>query len=387
MITRIVETRVQEVIKKFPVTGIIGPRQCGKTTLVKSIMKYMPGPALYLDLESITDLRKLSDPELFLNENIDKCIIIDEIQRKPELFPLLRSLVDKKRSNGKFIILGSSNPLMLRHSSESLAGRIAYIEMTPFTVEEIINKYTVNLHWLRGGYPLSFLAKTNNDSMIWLDNFIKTYLERDFAQMGANLSPFILRNFLIMLANNHGSLLNISMLSKSISISNLTINKYLDFLEASFLIHRLFPFHTNLRKRIVKTPKIYFRDSGILNRLLEISNMNNLLSSLYRGRAWEGYVIEQIQSVKNPNTNLFFFRTQDGSEIDLVFTKSNEVTALLEIKSSSAFTLSKGNYYALSVLGAKYNFVIVPGSFDYPLNNDIRVCGLTEFLSKYINLL
>lgn len=387
MIKRAVENTILNTIKKYPVTGIIGPRQCGKTTLVKSIIKKIDKPALYLDLESVSDLRKLSDPELFLSENINKSVIIDEIQIMPQLFPLLRSLVDRKRRNGRFIILGSANPLMLRQSSESLAGRIAYIEMSTFSIDEIKTKYSINSHWLRGGYPLSLLAKSNSDSFLWLNNFIKTYLQRDFLQLGASQSPNTLRNFLIMLAHNHGNLLNTSMLSKSINISIPTINKYLDFLEASFLILRLSPYHTNLRKRITKSQKVYFRDSGILHRLHEISSINNLLSSLFRGRSWEGYIVEQILATKNQNINIFFFRTQDGAGIDILLVKSNKVIATVEIKSSSAFSLSKGYYYSIGLFKAKQNFIIVPGSFDYPLNKDIKVCGIIEFKEKYLHKL
>lgn len=384
MIKRHLEDKAIKLLKSFPALGIIGPRQCGKTTFVKMLAERIKKKSVYIDLELTSDYRKLSNPELFLRENIDKCIIIDEIQRYPELFPLLRALIDEKRIPSRFIVLGSANPLMIKYSSESLAGRIAYLELSPFSINEVCDKHTLNNHWFKGGFPRSLLAKSNYESSDWLEFYVTNIIERDLISTGVNASPIVIRNVLEIIAHYHGGILNVANISKSTGISAITINKYLDLLEGFFIIRRLYPYFTNTKKRLVKSPKIFIRDAGILHKLLNINSFNSLLGNINKGNSWEGYAIEQICSNISPNFRLFFYRTQDGSEIDLVITKSTAVVASVEIKISPKPSLSKGNYFAIKSVLSKKNFVLVPDSVDYPIEKNIRVCGVIEFLEKHL---
>ncbi len=368
----------------FPVVGIIGPRQSGKTTLVKQFMKDSPGPFVYLDCEHPRDLAKLSDPVLFFENNIDKCIVIDEIQVKPDLFPVLRSLIDVKREPGRYIILGSASPDLIRDSSESLAGRISYKELSPFNIPEIQNRIGLNDHWFRGGFPDALLQPNDDLRQEWYHNFIKTYIERDLPMLGLGLSPLVIDRFWRMLATMHGSVLNKSNLSKSLEISFPTLTRYLNFLEETFLITRLYPYSTNSKKRLVKSPKIYLRDSGILHHQLFIRNFEELQGHNMLGVSWEGYVIEQIRQILPIGYEMHFYRTFEGTELDLLITRNNNPCFGIEIKYTSSPAITKSMKIAIDDLKSKRNFIIIPYTEEYQLRKDIVVCGPATFLNKYL---
>jgi len=376
MINRFGLEKINEWLLQFPVIGIIGPRQVGKTTLVKKLIKT---PSIYLDLESDLDLAKLSDPGLFLRSNADKCIILDEVQRMQELFPLLRAIIDEDRRPGRFILLGSASPALLRSSSESLAGRIGYFELTSFCLQEVGFDHLIEL-WVRGGFPESFLARSDKASLDWRNQFILSYIERELPLLGLDIDRKTLSNFLRMLANGCSQLWNATSYGKSLGLTSPTVKKYLDFLENAFLIEVLQPFHTNLKKRLVKTPKVYFKDTGILHALLNIQDYNGLQGNLAIGASWENFVIEQIKNSIDGNFEFAFYRTHEGTEADLVILEGGKPIALLEIKYTNAPKLSKGFFIAIEDLKTDKNFVITPSSDTYPVHEKIRVMSLGGFL-------
>ncbi len=385
MINRIIEKKLVKTLNNFPVTGIIGPRQVGKTTLAKLLSNQIDKETIYIDLENPRDKIRLSDPNLFFEANMDKCIIIDEIQLMPSLFSILRSMVDMNRVSSRFIILGSASPILIRETSQTLAGRIAYIELSGFNLTEIPNKEQNKL-WLRGGFPDAFLATDDEIWVQWLDNFISTYIERDLPMLGLDVNPSILRNLWMMIAHTHGNVVNYSNISRSLELSSTTIKKYLDFLENAFLIRQLKPFHSNIKKRIVKSPKLFVRDTGVLHNLLNISSFFELGGNPMKGNSFEGFAIEQILQLLSANYQPYYYRTHNGAECDLVLTKSSKPYFAIEIKYSSAPQLTKGNIISFEDIGASYNFVITPDSEEYLVKKDITVCSLEIFLSKYIHL-
>src|SRR3990170_7595430 len=317
MIKRIIQSSIGESLKKFPVVGIVGSRQTGKTTLAKLIRQTITTKSVYLDLELPSDLNKLQSPELYLRQFSDRLIIIDEIQRMPSLFPLLRALVDRKRTAGRFLILGSASPELIRHSSESLAGRIIYHELSPFSLAEI-NSENIQKLWLRGGYPQSYLLRSNDDSFTWREAFIKTYLEMDIPQLGIRIPAQHLRRFWTMIAHSHGQLWNASKIAGSLGVSAPTVKSYLDILEETFIVRQIQPYHPNIKKRLIKSPKVYIRDSGLLHTLLMVKTFDDLQAHPVVGSSWEGFVIEQIAGILPENTPLYFYRTGAGAEIDLL---------------------------------------------------------------------
>ncbi len=381
---RLTINRLAKLSKLFPVIAIVGPRQVGKTTLVKEFSKSIKKPILYIDLEKSSDIEKLKEPELFLSELKEKCVIIDEIQRLPEIFPLLRALVDENRIPLRYIILGSASPDLLRNSSESLAGRIAYLKLTPFNYLEIKDNSLMKDHHFRGGFPEAVLSESLETCKIWLNNFIITDIERDLPLLGLSASPIIVRKLWEMLAWQNGNLLNCNSLSKSLGLSNHTVNRYIDFLEGAFIVHRLYPFHYNVKKRLVKTPKIYVRDTGILHRLLRLDNFDQLSGHHLLGASWETYVIEQIMSLKNDDLDLYFYRTHAGAEVDLIFVKGLIPVSCVEIKYTSTPSVSKGMINCINDLKTKKNFIITPQSDDYPAKENIRVCNMEIFLEDYL---
>lgn len=383
MIERSIKQKLLKTIHHFPVTGIIGPRQVGKTTLAREIEKSIEKSCVYIDLENPRDQIKLSDPVIFFESNIDKCVILDEIQLMPSLFSIIRSMVDRKRQPSRYILLGSASPDLIRQSLQSLAGRIAYIELSGFNVTELPIKSQTKL-WQRGGFPDAFLADDDDIWLQWIYNFSKTYMERDLPALGLNISPKILSNLWTMAAHNHGQLVNYSNISRSLDLSSTTIKKYLDFLENAFLIRQLHPFHPNKKKRIVKAPKLFIRDSGILHHLLNITSEDDLQGHPIKGSSFEGFVIEQIIQKLPTNYNAFFYRTQHGAECDLVLTKASKPEMAIEIKYSSAPRLSRGNLISFDDLGARYNYVITPNSEDFLIHKNTRVCSLNDFINKYI---
>jgi predicted AAA+ superfamily ATPase len=384
MIPRLGTKELVEILEYFPVLGITGPRQVGKTTLSKKLAGEIEKEVIYLDMENPTDLSKLSEPALYFEKNEDACIIIDEVQRVPELFPILRSLIDKKRIPARFILTGSASPELIRDSSESLAGRIAYKELTAFNYIEICNHKFSGLHWFRGGFPLSFLAPSDRTSITWINNFIQTYIERDLPLLGLQAAPTFLRNLWLMLAHIHGNVLNMELLSKSLEVTGPTIKKYIHFLSEAYLIRILPPFQINIKKRIVKSPKIYIRDTGILHQLLGISTYDMLEGNPMKGNSWEGYVIEQISLHVQNQYEMYFYRTHQGAECDLVLTIANKPEIAVEIKYTNAPRVGKGLKTSIEDLGTKKNFIICLSKEEFPIADNIIACSMYTFINKYL---
>ncbi len=387
LIKRQIESTVDEYSNVFPVIAILGPRQCGKTTFTKQYIENNLASYIYLDLEKPTDYNKLENPQLYFSENPDKCIIIDEIQRKPELFPVLRSVIDEKKDNCRFIILGSASPDLIKQSSETLAGRIGYVELAPFSYTEIAENYNLQKHFFSGGFPPAYLSKSIRSSNIWLDNFIKTYIERDLPMLGLKANPKLVRKLWEMLSWQAGSLLNYNTLSGSLGVSNKTVSNYIDFLENSYIVYRLHPYSYNIKKRLVKTPKIYLSDTGVLHRLLRITDYEQLLGNPLVGRTWENFIINQIRNQKSSDYDLYFFRTHAGAELDLLLVKGLKPEMSVEIKFSEKPKVSRGFISNIETLNTKKNFIITPVSKeDYKIRNNIVVCGYDVFLEKYLNI-
>ncbi|MCK5809280.1 ATP-binding protein, partial [bacterium] len=319
-IQRNLETNINEFLTIFPVTAILGPRQCGKSTLARKIVASFPD-AVFLDLEDATDRQKLSDPKLFFEINRGKLVCIDEIQLTPNIFTVLRRIIDERGENGQLLVLGSASRDLIRQSSESLAGRIGYLELTPFLVPEV-PQYEISDIWLRGGFPRSLLASSERASFIWRTNFIQTYLERDIPSLGFAIPAQTLKRLWTMIAHSSGSILNSSKLGSSLGVSHTTLRKYIDLLSQTFMVRLLEPLEANVKKRLVKSPKIYIRDSGILHTLLDIENRNDLLGNPIFGNSWESFVVEQIIT-KFPDWKPTFYRTAAGSEMDLVLSRGN----------------------------------------------------------------
>lgn len=376
MVSRSIESELVKRFRYFPAIAIVGPRQVGKTTLVKKIQSQISKSTIYLDLELPEDLNKLRDAPLFLEQFTDKTVIIDEVQRMPSLFPVLRSLIDKNREPGRFILLGSASPDLLRTSSESLAGRISYLELNPFNYEEVLGDY--KMHWLRGGFPDAYLAPDEDLRFIWFENFIRSYVERDLPLLGLPSNPVMTRRLLTMIASMQGGLMNYSMIGKSLGLSHTTIKKYLDFIESAFLIRTVQPYFVNIGKRLTKNPKIYIQDSGMLHSLLSIHSFENLLGNIIAGNSWEGYVIQNILTYLPMDIQTSFYRTQDGAELDLVLEKGGKVALAVEIKLSNSPTLSRGTTIALSDVGNPPLLVVTPSVEDYQMRENIQVCNITS---------
>jgi predicted AAA+ superfamily ATPase len=379
-IERKVESTIRQYLKIFPVVAVLGPRQCGKSTLVKTLAKSW-SDSLYLDLQSDADLAKLDQPTYFFQSNADKIICLDEIQLVPQLFSVLRSVVDKNRQNGKFILLGSASRDLIQQTSESLAGRIGMVYLSPFTLNELddLEEFNLNTFWLRGGFPDSYLAESDIFSEIWRANFIKTFIERDIPQLGFQIPALQLKRLLVMCAHNQGQLLNYSKLGESLGLTHPTIRRYIDLLEQTFILRTVLPLETNVKKRLVKSPKVFVRDSGLLHQLLAIPDFNSLLGNPVFGSSWEGLVIENV-IVNHPDWDYYFYRTASGDELDLVLEKGNQRIAI-ECKASTAPKLTKGFYRALDVVKPQQTFVIIPTQVSYEIAPNITVCGLSEFLN------
>ena len=386
-IKRNIEQKLWELSGQFPVIGILGPRQVGKTTLVKHFIGKINKKSIYLDLEKPSDIEKLSEPELYFSEQKNFCVVLDEVQKKQNIFPVIRSLVDEHRVPLRFIILGSAGPDLLRQSSETLAGRIAYLELSSFCYTEISEKFSMRKHHFYGGFPESILAKSNAASKRWLDNFIKTYIERDLPLLGLPASPDTARKLWEMLAWQNGSIINYSRIAKSIGLTNKTISYYIQFLQQAFLIHHLPPYYLNIKKRLVKSPKILLRDTGILHRLLRIEDFDQLSGTPMIGHSWEAYVIEQIKCLANSSFDFYFYRSHAGAEVDLVLTKGIIPQMAIEIKYSAAPKLSKGLLSCIDDLNTTQNYIITPTSDDHPIHSKVRVCGLQLFLEKHLKIL
>lgn len=375
---RLTERQLHKLISYFPVVAVVGPRQVGKTSLVKSISGSLKQECVYLDLENPTDQARLRDPYLYLGSQADKMVIIDEVQREPTLFPVLRSLIDQDRRAGRFILLGSASPDLIRDSSESLAGRIAYLELHPLAWREVEGHTTHWQHWVRGGFPDALFAPDDELSRLWRQNFIQTYLERDLPLLGLRANPMVIGRLWRMLAHWNGQLLNAEKLGGSLGVTGNTVRGYLDFLESAFLIRRLPPYVTNLKKRLVKSPKVYLRDTGVLHQLLGITDFNALSGHPVLGASWENYVIEQISILAPDWADLYFYRTHQGTEVDLVITRGGEPAIIVEIKYTTSPRITKSMRIAAEDLGRPKQFVICPINEGFLLSEDIRVLGFSR---------
>jgi len=360
---RIVLSQAIDRLNQLPALALLGSRQVGKTTLSRQIQEAVGKDSVYLDLESPSDLAKLADAEGYFLERQDKLIILDEVQRMPELFPILRSVIDRHRKlKGRFLLLGSASPELLAKSSETLAGRIAYLELNPLIFAEVLPSIDYRTLWLRGGYPDMLLAENDQVSFKNRLDFIQTYLERELPLLGLMTSPVLLRNLLRMLMGVHGNVLNYSDLSRSLGLDVNTIKRYIDFFEYSFIIRRLQPYFTNISKRVVKSPKLYFRDSGLLHAFAGISKAEDLEGFLQKGNSWEGFVIQDVIAKLKQEISPYFFRTQDGSELDLVLVKGTMPVLGIEVKYSNAPSPSKGNTIAAQDLGNIPVLIVTPSA-------------------------
>ena len=359
-IKRSIEERLLKLLGHFPAVAILGPRQAGKTTLVKEIQKQLAKESIYLDLENPVDFGALEHPVEFLNSISDKTVIIDEIQRKPELFPILRTVIDANRTNSRFIILGSASPQLLFLSNETLAGRIVYLELTPFEHTEIQHLTDFRNHWLNGGFPDPFMIDDNSIRKEWFKSFISAYVERDLRILGLNTSAGNLQRLLHMIAAIQGGLLNYSNLANSLGVSSPTVSNSISFFERSFIVRLLPPWHANIGKRLIKSPKIYIRDSGISNYLLNISGYENLLRHPLLGNIWEGYVIEDTINTLGDSYSYYFYRTADGTECDLLIFRDEECLAAIDAKFTAKPGRTKSMTITISDLNPKKAFYIVP---------------------------
>lgn len=357
--------------KRSPVTALLGPRQCGKTTLAHIFGKQHKSH--YFDLESPADQQRLQNPELMLN-SLQGLIILDEIQIKPELFNILRVLVDRPENRQLFLVLGSASPHIIRNVSETLAGRVEFIELAGFNIQEINN---IEQLWLRGGFPRSFLAASESDSRAWRDGFIRTFLERDIPMLGITIASTAMRRFWTMLAHFHGQTWNASEFARSMGVSDKTVRSYLDILTATFMVRQLQPWHENLRKRQVKSPKIYFRDSGLLHSLLNIPDYNSLTGNPRLGASWEGFALEQVLQIIHP-TEAYFWATHSGAELDLLFFRKGKRYGV-EFKFNEAPKITKSMHIAVKDLSLDYLWVVYPGKEEYPVTDKIMVRPLNNF--------
>lgn len=390
MINRLAQARIINLLQQFPAVAILGPRQVGKTTLAQNIAKELL-PAVYLDLEKPSDLAKLYEAELYLNIQKGKLVIIDEIQRVPGLFQVLRSAIDERKQQGykvgQFLLLGSASLELLQQSSESLAGRIIYQELSGFLISEInlLPEYKIEQLWLRGGFPDSFLAMDDSASLEWRWAFIRTYLEREIPQFGFRIPAETLRRLWTMLAHSQGTLLNASRLATSLEISVPTLNKYIELLIDLLLVRALRPWSGNVGKRMVKTPKIFIRDSGLAHALLNLSTQEDLLSHPVVGSSWEGFIIENILTQLPPGASTWFYRTAAGAEIDLVIEIGTRYRFAIEIKRTLQPAVSKGFMIGCEDIEATHRYIVYSGKEFYPLKPDIFAVPADKINTQLLN--
>lgn len=370
-ITRSIEGRLLKLLDYFPAVAILGPRQAGKTTLVKEIRKQLNKESIYLDLENPNDLGALEHPVEFLTSVTNKTVIIDEIQRKPDLFPILRTLIDANRVNSRFILLGSASPQLLFLSNETLAGRIVYLELTPFEFTEIQHITDFRNHWLKGGFPDPFMLPDQLIRKEWFKSFLSAYVERDLRILGLNTASGNLQRLMQMISASQGGILNISSLANSLGISAPTVSNSISFFERSFIVRLLQPWHSNIGKRLVKSPKIYIRDSGITNHLLNISEYEDLLRHPLLGNLWEGYVIENIINTLGDEYTYYFYRTADGTECDLLIFKGNDCIAAIDSKFAARPKSTRSMTITIQDLNPQKAFYIVPEcTIPYKINDN-----------------
>lgn len=385
MIERRLQAQLLDLIADYPAVALLGPRQVGKTTLAHEIAESVH--SIYLDLESAADRAKLSDPELYLADHEDRLVILDEVHKVPGLFESLRGLIDrgrrKGRNAGRFLLLGSAAMDLLRQSGESLAGRIAYLELNPLDVLETGAAGHDRL-WVRGGFPDSFLASTEARSLRWRENFIRTYLERDIPQLGPRIPAETLRRFWVMLAHNQGGLLNAAALARGLGVDGKTIARYLDLMVDLLLVRRLMPWHRNIGKRLVKSPKVYVRDSGLTHALLGLGTKDDVLGHPVVGQSWEGFVIENLLSIAPERTDASFYSAQGGAEIDLVLTLPGRDPWAIEIKRSLTPKPAKGFYSACKDVKPEACFVVYPGNERFPVSPDVETISVALLAEEIV---
>lgn len=391
MIKRRLEDKIEKALMLSPSVALMGPRQIGKTTISLNIAE--KSGAIYLDLENSLDAARINNIAAFYTDNGDHLIILDEVQRAPEIFPSIRGLIDKERRRGKktglFLFLGSASMELLQQSGESLAGRIAYLELFGIDALELhaySPKENIHTLWLRGGFPESFLARSDKDSIFWRRNFIKTYLERDIPQLGPRIPAQTLERFWIMLAHNQGGVVNASQLGRNLEVSSVTINRYIDLMADLLLVRRLQPYTANIGKRLIRAPKIYVRDSGLVHALLNITTLNELLGHPVVGGSWESFVVENILAVVEGNALPYFYRTSAGAEIDLILEFPGKEKWAIEIKRNSTPSLSKGFYIACDDIKADKRFVVYAGAEKFSIGNNVTaipLTGLMEMLNTH----
>ncbi len=386
MLKRIFNTSLQKKMKSFPIVSILGPRQCGKTTFVKSVLPDWK----YLDLEKPSDaIPVMDDPEGRLKQLGSK-IIFDEAQQVPKLFEILRSYVDENRShNGQFVLLGSASPGLIKGISESLAGRTAFLEMSPFLWPEIADKkleFTINRLWLRGGFPDAFLMKDPASLLDWYEGYTRTFIERDLTAMGITISPTQMRKLWMMLAHANGTIWNASQIASSLGLNYQTINRYTDILEQTFLIRKLQPYYINIKKRMVKSPKILLRDTGLLHYFLGIQNKEGLDVQPSRGASWESFIVEQLISLYTlyvPGSRFWYWRTQAGAEVDLLIEKTGTIIPIeIKLHSSPSKDMTRGLVSCMNDLKIQKGYIVYPGNNEYSLGKGITVLPLEKVLNN-----
>ena len=387
MIYRLAEARISDLLTRFPAVAVLGPRQVGKTTLARWLVEELGAAAVYLDLELPSHRAKLSDPELYFSSQEDRLVVLDEIQRVPGLFEVLRGVIDERRRQGRrhrqFLLLGSASIDLLQQSSETLAGRIAYSELTPLLVEEVAAKKRGDRDrlWLRGGFPDSFLAADEAASVEWREEFIGTYLERDIPLLGPRIPAETLRRFWTMLAHEQGTLLNAASVAGAIGVSGQTVGRYLDLMVDLLLVRRLPPWSKNAGKRLVRSPKVYVRDSGLVHALLGLRDLDAVLGHPVTGGSWEGFVIENLLAAAPSGTSACFYRTAVGAEIDLVLDLPPKERWAIEIKRSSAPVLSKGFYLGCGDIKATRRMVVHAGEDTFGLGDGVDAVSLSGALA------
>lgn len=383
MVPRQLLDPLMQALREAPAVCLLGPRQTGKTTLALEVGKRLGG--LYLDLESEQDRAKLAEPEAYLERHMDKLVILDEVHRTPNLFPVLRGLIDRARrngqGNGRYLLLGSAALGLLRQSGESLAGRVRFLELTPFTVREPTDRDAAML-WLRGGFPESLLAQSDEQSLRWRRDFIRTYLERDIPQFGPRIAAETLRRFWTMLAHRHGAPLNVAELARSLGVDTKTAGRYVDLLVDLLLARRLAPWRANVGKRLIKAPRLYLRDSGLTHALLGIADLEALLAHPIAGASWEGFVIENVIASAPEGIEAYYYRTSGGAEIDLLLHLPGGRLWAIEVKRSLAPRPERGFHAACADLNPVRRFVVYPGAERFPLGQDVEAVSLSDLATE-----
>jgi predicted AAA+ superfamily ATPase len=388
MIQRYIQSGLIELLLSNPAVALLGARQVGKTTLSLSITDTLSRPALYLDLERPSDSAKLQDPEYFLSQHMDKLVVLDEIQRRPDILPTLRSLIDQRKRAGdpacQYLLLGSSSRALLQSTSDSLAGRISYMDIGGFNVLEVRGE-NMNQLWVRGGFPDSYLASNDTNSFRWRESIIRTYLERELPILGYNISTTTMGRFWGMLAHTQGELFNAAKIAISLGVSPPTVARYLDILVDLFLVRIVRPWHQNHGKRLIKAPKVYIRDSGLVHCLLNIKTLDDVLMHPVAGGSFEGFVIENIASVIGDRAQLWFYRTSAGAEMDLVIEIGSKRIGV-EIKRSLTPALTKGGHHCISDLDLDATYIVYPGTDQYFIRDNIQVIPVINLLRELATL-